>query len=152
MSITKTLFGTSRQIPENEEEGWGTNTTNLLADQTDGVNAGFMKSGANVLQRESIASSTLAAAATLTQTAMTHRIQGSGGAVTLSATTPIAAGVQDGQKLTLEGAHATNTVTIPGGSDTTALNGDIVLGLYHRIKLIWNATAGKWLEDGARSH
>jgi len=151
VSITKTLFDTARQVPENEEEGWGPPVTGQLGDLLDGADKVLMKSGINILMRESVASNTLAAAATLTQTAMVHRVQGSGGAVTLSATTPIAAGVKDGQKMKLQGAHATNTVTVPGSSDTTFLNGDVVLGLHHKIELEWDSAAGKWLECN-RSH
>lgn len=151
MSITKTLFDTSRQVPENEEEGWGGNVTGQLGDLLDGADRILLKSGSNVLTRSQAASNTLAGGATLTQTAPVHRVQGSGGAVTLSATTPIAAGVKDGQELEIEGDHATNTVTIPGSSNTTALNGDAVLAKYHVLRLRWHHADGKWIERG-RSH
>lgn len=72
-------------------------------------------------------------------------VEGSGGAVDISASPQIAAGSTVGQMLTLIGASDTNTVLIEDG-DGTALNGDIVLTNNDVIDLIWNGTV--WQEDG----
>ena len=147
MSIPKTIFGTTYQIPENNEEPWGFHTSfeSAVADAI----AGWIKIGSAVVPLYSGASSTLAAAATLTPAAMIHRVQGSGGPVTLSATTPIAAGTVDLQPLFLEGNHATNFVTILDGG-TVDLNGDITLELGMVMNLFWNASRAVWVEYSSR--
>lgn len=74
-------------------------------------------------------------------------IQGSGGAVTVTANPQIAAGSSVGQKLLLIGRSATNTVTIADGTGLS-LNGTAVLGLDSIIGLIWDGT--NWAESFRR--
>lgn len=70
-------------------------------------------------------------------------IQGSGGAVTVSANPQIAAGTTVGQQLILQGRSATNTVTLADGTGLS-LNGSVVLGLNNIIALLWDGTT--WTE------
>lgn len=144
MSITKTLFGTSRTIPERKETSWGAQVTGILDDLIDGVEAAVGLSGSTFFVKWLVATSSLAAAASLTATATIHRVQGDSAARTLDTTTPIVAG-SNGQLLILMGAHATNTITIED-SGTVDLNGDITLGLGEVLGLIYNTTRSKWEE------
>jgi len=70
-------------------------------------------------------------------------IQGSGGAVTVTASPQIAAGTAVGQKLELIGRSATNTVTLADGTGLS-LNGTWVGGLQSVIGLRWDGTV--WTE------
>jgi hypothetical protein len=70
-------------------------------------------------------------------------IQGSGGAVTVTANPQISAGTTVGQKLTLIGRSDTNTVTISNGTGLS-LNSSAVLGADDVIQLIWDGT--NWTE------
>lgn len=97
----------------------------------------------------------LAAANNISPDASTVRVQGSGGAVILTSTPTISGPpTTDGQRLTIMGAHATNTVTLQDESNFAGtklrLNGgnDFVLGLYDTISLMWDATTGFWIETG----
>lgn len=77
---------------------------------------------------------------------MLKNVQGSGGAVTASTSTPIADGSIDGQELILEGLSDTDTLTISDqgnvdiGGDITFYEGT-VLGLY------WNDDRSKWVSN-----
>ena len=145
MPVSKTLAGTVYQIPERNERRWGAQLTAFLSKAADilALLSGGV-SGTPVVAW-STAASTLAAAATLTKSATIHRLTGSGGAVTLNTTTPIAAGTVDGEILVLEGAHATNTVTIQE-SGNVDINGDWTSGLGRMLTLIWNSTRVLWVE------
>lgn len=80
------------------------------------------------------------------------RIQGSGGAVTVTATPAVAAGI-DGRIVILHGDSDANTVqldddlTPPGGS-TLKLNGgaNVVLGKGDILALVYDAGDSKWYE------
>jgi hypothetical protein len=74
------------------------------------------------------------------------RIQGSGGAVTITANPQIAAG-SDGQMVILEGENAANTVTISNGTGLS-LNGGVgfTLGQGYTITLLYDATLSLWVE------
>lgn len=93
-------------------------------------------SKANTFTIRSPSVNSLAAAATLTVAASAHHVAGSGGAVTLSATTAISAGSYDGQLLYLIGTDNTNTVTVPDsgncnlGAARTLGAGDILVLMY----------------------
>ncbi len=146
MSISKTLLGATRLVPETGETGWGSETTQILVDLIDSNNINVQKLAAGGLVRVIPATTaTPAAASTLTPTSSYMRISGSGGAVTLNTTTPITAGEFDGQELDLEGTSDANTVTIEA-SGNTKFNGDIVLVDGTFIKLRWNNTASEWRE------
>jgi hypothetical protein len=145
VAVSKTLYDVARSVPETDEEEWGGEVTLQLGDMLDGADEVLHKSGANILRRDQRVSSTLAASATLTQTKPVHEVQGTPGAVTLDTTTPIAAGAKDGQKLRLEGAHATNFVTILHGG-TASLNGNVTLELGESIELQWDDDGSVWRE------
>lgn len=75
------------------------------------------------------------------------RIAGDGGPVVLDTDPAIADGTYDGQTLTLEGCHDTNTVTIADACNT-ALSGNVnfTLGLRDVLELFWNAGQSIWVE------
>jgi hypothetical protein len=70
-------------------------------------------------------------------------VQGSGGAVTVTANPQIAAGTSIGQELILIGRSSTNTVTFQTGTGLS-LAGIITLGADDSITLLWDGT--NWLE------
>ena len=74
-------------------------------------------------------------------------IEGSGGAVNVSANPQISSGAFDGQLLTLIGRSDTNTVTLENG-DGLSLNGTIEIFLNSVIELIWSGSA--WLEKSRK--
>ena len=74
-------------------------------------------------------------------------IQGSGGAVTVTANPQVAAGTTDGQRLILVGRSDTNTVTLANGTGLS-LNGDITLGDDDTLDLSWDGTS--WCEVSRR--
>lgn len=70
-------------------------------------------------------------------------IQGSGGAVSVTATNQITNGTDAGQELILMGRSDTNTVGFSNGNNLE-LNGDIVLGESDSLSLVWDGT--NWIE------
>lgn len=74
-------------------------------------------------------------------------IQGSGGAVTVSANPQISAGTNVGQSLVLVGESSMNTVTIQDGTGLS-LNGTWVAGQNSVISLLWDGT--NWVETSRR--
>lgn len=74
-------------------------------------------------------------------------IQGSGGAVTVTATPQIAAGSLVGQQLILICTSATNTVTFADGNGLS-LNGSLLCGDNSAIQLNWNGSL--WTEVSRR--
>lgn len=148
MSIVKTLLNASRIVPETGETGWGSEVTQILLDLIDSNNVTVNKlaSGVLVLDFSVATPAALAAGATITQTAQEMRIQSTGGAVILSAGTPITAGEFDGQQLELTGLSDANTVEIPDGG-TVAQNGDVILGLADAIRYWWDNTRSVWQEQ-----
>lgn len=72
-------------------------------------------------------------------------VQGSGGAVTVSANPQITAGTIVGQKIRLIGRDDTNTVTLADGTGML-LNGPVTLGAGSVIDLGWDGT--NWFESG----
>lgn len=144
MSLPKTLYGSSRSIPQSGERKWGNTMTQVVADLIDGVDgiSLLLASGVALLKLESTTTS-LAAAATLTPTHPIHRIQSTGGVVILSGTTAIADGSVNGQILALHGVSDANAVTIPDGANTL-FNGDIFLGNKHSCVLEWDSTNSAW--------
>jgi len=145
MSVTKSLFGTTRIVPQVDETGWGPEVTGMLEDAMDGLDDTTLQLSNNtVVSKENSVASSLAASATLTALAEKHVVTGSGGAVTLSATTAILDGSTD-QVLRLIGGSDTNTVTILNGANT-AMNGHITLALNDSIEFWFNGTL--WVEKG----
>jgi hypothetical protein len=74
------------------------------------------------------------------------RIKGSGGAVTVTAGTPISPGTIDGQELILEGSSTSSTVTINNGTGLE-WGGSMTLGTGDKVAFIWNLAAGVWTEE-----
>lgn len=70
-------------------------------------------------------------------------IQGSGGAVTVSANPQISNGTIVGQTIILQGRSDTNTVTLSNGTGLS-LNGSAVMGADDILSLIWDGTS--WTE------
>ena len=70
-------------------------------------------------------------------------IEGSGGAVTVTANPQIVAGTTVGQELKLIGRNDTNTVTLANGTGLS-LNGGAVLAADNVLSLFWDGT--NWLE------
>ena len=71
-------------------------------------------------------------------------IQGSGGAVDISANPQVTAGTIDGQELLLVGRSDTNTVQLDDGTGLS-LQGPCILGADQSIKLTWDGT--NWVEE-----
>lgn len=145
MGIADTVFGKNVTIPETDDRNWGAQGTTILQDIITWADAlGYLISGEGALRLKST-DSTLAASATLTPTHPVHRVDGSGGAVTLDGTTAIADGSVAGQVLVLIGTHATNTVKVPNSANTR-LNGSVTLALGDVIILWWDSTDSNWVE------
>jgi len=70
-------------------------------------------------------------------------IQGSGGAVNISANPQIEAHTVVGSRMVLIGRSDTNTVTLETGNGLD-LNGDAVMGASHVLELVWDGS--NWLE------
>jgi len=147
MSIAKTLLGSVRQVPQTGETGWGSEGTQIFVDLIDSNNISVQKlaSGSLVFVNGVATAAALAAGATLTQTATVMRVLSTGGAVTLSAVTAIAAGEYDEQVLEVAGTDNVNTVTIPDAGNMD-INGLITLSLGTRISLAWDDGAALWRE------
>lgn len=71
-------------------------------------------------------------------------VQGSGGAVVITASPAIQAGTIVGQTMKIVGRSNTNTVEIPNQSGSVELNGNCVLGLSDCLSLVFDGTA--WVE------
>lgn len=146
MAVSKDLFDEARLVPETDEVDWDNEVTTILSDLLDGADRVlFRDSSLNIGIRLQSATSSLAASATLTPTAPIHKVQGSGGAVTLDTTTAIADGEKDGQVLRLVGLSDTNTVSIEHDSNVQ-LNGNVTLRKYEVLVLVWESTNGEWVE------
>lgn len=147
MSISKTLLGTARDIPETGETGWGGAMTLTATELIDVANALVQKLAAgNLVMALTGTAQTPAGASTLTPDGTVIELDGSGGPVTLDVTTPIANGEHDLQVLVLLGTDDTNTVTIQEGSTTVILNGDITLTDQDAILLLWVGSVTEWFE------
>jgi hypothetical protein len=76
-------------------------------------------------------------------------IQGSGGAVTVTANPQIQAGSRVGQELNLIGRSDTNTVKLQDGTGLS-LNGPITMGADYSLRLMWDGT--NWVEVSRREN
>lgn len=147
MSIAKTLLGVSRDIPETGETGWGAAMTLTSTELIDIANALVQRlAGGNLVMALTGTAQTPADTAMLTPDGTVVEVAGSGGAVTLDTTTPIANGEFDLQLLILAGTNDTNTVTIQEGSTTVILNGDVTLTDGDVIALLWIGAVTEWFE------
>lgn len=79
------------------------------------------------------------------------RVQGSGGAVTISTTPNIVDGI-NGQIITIIGQSDINTLTIqdenilPNSGVILAGSSNITLGQYDTLQLVFDANADKWIQ------
>lgn len=147
MAVSKTLYGSSRSVPETPEEDWGSEVTTFLGDMIDGLENVSEKIGAAyafVLGTD-VDDTSLAAGATITPAGGKHRVAGASGAITLNATTAIADGTKDNQLLLLEGTSDTNTVTVPAAANTK-LPAAVTLGDGDTLYLAWNNTRSAWVQ------
>jgi hypothetical protein len=122
---------------------------NVLVSTGSGWTSGTPSGGGAYLIHSSVASPTsIVATSGLAITATDQRgqwyIQGSGGAVTVTASPQISAGSIIGQELMLDGVSDTNSVTFTNGSGL-ALNGNAVLGSGNVLTLFWNGSV--WQEQ-----
>jgi len=149
MAISKTLLGTSREIPQSGNKGWGSTMTTVTTDLIDIANVNTDKNAAgNKVNILTVDTQTPASAATLVVNGSLVRISGSAGAVTLNSTTPIANGEFNGQLLELSGINDTNTVTIESGGTNVKMNGDVTLTDGDHIQYWWDNTSTAWQERG----
>lgn len=144
MSINKDLFGITYAIPVQPEQNWGATVTALLQAIMGGLDGNSTLVGVVPILKLVSTSTTLADGATLTQSHPIHLVDGSGGPVTLSLATPITVPTAN-QLLILVGTDDTNSVTIEDGG-TVKLNGEIVLGEYDILVLVYNTTKSLWIE------
>lgn len=141
MSVSKTLFGATVNIPVRPEKGWGNEVTNILTQLIDSANqTQNLVSGVAYLLLTNT-TSVVTAGSSLTTTHCVHKLSAAS-AVTLSTSTAIVDGVA-GQLLVLLGTSDANTVTIKEAANT-ALNGTCVLKNYSAIVLIFDGTV--WVE------
>lgn len=144
MSISKSLFGSTVNVPTRGEKGWATEVTNIITQLVDFANGvGSVVSGVSFLNM-STTTKTATAASTINPT---HNVMvvSAAGPVTLSTTIPIASWIVSyANYIILIGTSDTNTITIEDGG-TVLLNGNCTLGLGKSIILVWDATS-KWVE------
>ena len=145
MSLSQDLFGTTRTIPQSTEVSWGAQVTAQLSDLIYAADTLMMLVGTQGVLALKPATVTPAASGTLTPSSPWLRVSGSGGAVTLDATTAISDGSKDGQILLITGLSNTNTVTIPDAANTE-LNGLAILALGESIRLVWDSARSLWVE------
>lgn len=87
----------------------------------------------------------------VTYTNRIMRVQGSGGAITVTATPSVAA-IQDGKEVIIEGSSDTNTLllqdesNLPNSGLSLAGNADITLGKGDSLYLKYNETDSKYYE------
>jgi hypothetical protein len=148
MAISVSFLGTSYSIPETPEEDWGTTVTNFLVAVAKADNISTLV-GALLLLVLKSATTVPTASSTVTPTNNWHKLAPAS-AVTLDTTTAVAAGTTHGQLLVLSGTSDTNTVTIIDASNVQ-LKGNVVLGLYDFVVLLWDSAVGDWLEVARNS-
>ena len=132
MAQTVTLNSVDYTIPDPGEKGYGANLTAYL------VALGAATTGDSVGTAVATAGSTVSPSSNII-------ILSAASAVSLSGTTAISDGSNDGQLLELVGTSDTNTVQVPDGANTN-LNGDVILGAEESITLRWNDTDSEWVE------
>jgi hypothetical protein len=139
------LWGTTRQVMgPDQTEGYEVEGSTLLQMLTKGVDGLSIRPGTVVIPKASSTSTTLAGGATMTPTHPLHKVQGSGGPVTIGG---IAAGSTDGQMLCLRGDHASNFVTLQSDGANVIIQSDITLRQNDIIALRWDSVSAKWVEE-----
>ena len=149
MTISKTLFGASVDVPETPEEDWGDDVTGYNVSLIDGVDASVAKSGSTYYPKGSVASVTFTGTSdTLTRTAHKMRVQTNNGQQTLATSTPIAAGTVDGEELVIIGISDSNPIRIQDGGTAAGFNGDINFTSGVTLHAWWDDTSSLWREIG----
>ena len=147
MSTTKTLNQAQVVVPATKETGWDDNVSILLLSLIDLANGLIAFIGGQSLLLLQSTSTSVVQDGTLSPTHAVHKIQGSGGPVTLGATTALGNGSRADQMLILQGDHATNTVTILNGANVQ-LRQAITLARYENLLLRWDLQTQDWIEVG----
>ena len=144
MSVSKTLFGATVQVPTRGEKGWGTEMTNITSQLVDFANGIGNLVGSTAFFNLSVASVTGTAGGTITPTC-NLLILSAAGPVTLSNSLPLANRTTGMPNLVaIVGTSDTNTITIEDGGNIK-LNGDIVIGQGDTLLLVWDNTS-LWVE------
>jgi hypothetical protein len=103
-------------------------------------------SGRVAMTPSAVANITAGGGITVTRAIM--RIQGSGGAVSITANPQIGAGA-DGEMLILIGQSGVNTVRVNQGNGVRLSGGTFfTLGQYDSLQLVYDAGSGNWIELG----
>lgn len=150
--ILKTLLTIQYKVPTSGQPGgWGSAVSSLILHIIDLLNSWFISTN-KVRHKYPVATATLASGATLSPGSVSSiaRVSGSGGPVTLNATTAIADGEEDGQLLILVGTHATNTVTVNDAANTD-LGANRTLALGSVLALLYNDSRSLWEEMSWKS-
>jgi hypothetical protein len=143
MSVSKSLFGATVNVPTRGEKGWGTEGTNILVQLIDFANgAGNLVSGVAFVN-QAITATVATAGSTINPTHNVIVITAAS-AVTLSGSLPVANRTSSFTNFViLIGTSDTNTITILDGGNVL-LNGDCVLGVGHCLSLVWDGS--QWIE------
>jgi hypothetical protein len=98
------------------------------------------------------ATTNITAAGGITATRAVMRIQGSGGAVDITANPQIAGG-SDGEILILIGQSNANTVKLDEGTGLQLSGGtSFTMGLNDTIQFVYDAVGGNWIELSRRNN
>lgn len=141
-----TKLNNAYTIPDANERGWAGQVGPLLIElaQNSLMDGGSIDALTltQILTMTPVSTS-LAEGGTLSVSASNYYVQSTGGAVTLSATTPISNGSAQGQRLQIVGRSASDTVTIPDSGNVN-LQGTWLGGLDDVLTLEWTGT--NWIE------
>lgn len=136
--------GVTFNLPEAGDANWGTEVTNYLIHMAGAAFAPTVNTTTKLIVPT--LNGVVSAGGIISTTVSTLiRVSGDGSAVTLSLTTPLNNGTQDGEFIIVMGGSDTNTVTINDAGNVD-LRGPITLGTNQAVTLIWSAVAGKWVE------
>lgn len=94
---------------------------------------------------------TLGVGNTVSADAAKVRVISSGGALVITSTPSVSAGVADGQRLLIKGTSAADTIALQdngtlAGSTLELGAANRVLGLNSQLELSWDSTTGRWCE------
>jgi hypothetical protein len=113
---------------------------------TSGPAAGLEVAGRVALTPSAVTNIIAANGITVTRAVM--RIQGSGGAVNITANPQIASGA-DGEVIILIGQSNANTVRVNDGTGVQLAGGvSFTMGQYDTLQLVYEAGSGNWIEVG----
>ena len=153
MSVNGNFIFNDQSLATNDLRIEGDSTTHLVFvdASTDNIGINDASPGARLEVNGTVAytpsaSTNITAAGGITATRALMRVQGSPGAVNITANPQIADGT-DGQILVLKGMHDTNTVTLDNGTGISLTSGaSFTLGNKDTITLIYDALDDEWIE------